>query len=165
MLTLEEMLLRLGLAVLLGLIVGLERELAGKEAGLRTDMMVAAGSAIFSIVAVTLPYIVATSTENLPDVVSRNSGFLTVIANVVVGVGFLGAGIIVKHGIHVRGLTTAATVWFVSAIGILCGIGLTTFAIISTIGITVILEILRQSSLRGFFGKQGESSSESESTV
>jgi len=160
MLTLEEMLLRLGLAILLGLIVGLEREIAGKEAGLRTDMMVAAGSAIFAIVGVTLPYLVAISPENLPDVIARNSGFLTVIANVVVGVGFLGAGIIVKHGVHVRGLTTAATIWFVSAIGILCGIGLTNFAIISAVGITVILELLRRSNLRVFSGKGGENGSE-----
>lgn len=160
MLTLEEMLLRLGLAVLLGLVIGLERELAGKEAGLRTDMMVAAGSAIFSIIGISLPYLVAVSPENLPEVIARNSGFLTVIANIVVGVGFLGAGIIVKHGMHVRGLTTAATVWFVSAIGILSGIGLINFAIISTIGITVILEILRRSNFRGFSGKEGENDSE-----
>jgi putative Mg2+ transporter-C (MgtC) family protein len=156
MLTLEEMLLRLGLAVILGLVVGLERELAGKEAGLRTDMMVSAGSAIFSIVALSLPYIIAISPENLPDIIARNSGFLTVIANVVVGVGFLGAGIIVKHGMHVRGLTTAATIWFVSAIGILCGIGLINFAVISAVGITVILEILRRSNFRGFSGKDSE---------
>ncbi len=160
MLTLQEMLLRLGLAVILGLVIGLEREMAGKEAGLRTDMMVAAGSAIFSIVALSLPYIIATSPENLPDIIARNSGFLTVIANVVVGVGFLGAGIIVKHGVHVRGLTTAATIWFVSAIGILCGIGLTSFAIVSAIGITVILEILRRSNLHAFSGKDSENGSE-----
>jgi len=160
MLTLEEMLLRLGLAVILGLIIGLEREMAGKEAGLRTDMMVSAGSAIFSIVALSLPYIIAVSPENLPDIIARNSGFLTVIANVVVGVGFLGAGIIVKHGVHVRGLTTAATIWFVSAIGILCGIGLTAFAIVSAIGITFILEILRRSNLHGFSGKDSGNGSE-----
>jgi putative Mg2+ transporter-C (MgtC) family protein len=68
----------------------------------------------------------------------------------VVGVGFLGAGIIVKHGVHVRGLTTAATVWFVSAIGILCGVGLFGFAVISTLSVTVILEILRRSRIGGF---------------
>ena len=57
-----------------------------------------------------------------------------------------------KHGVHVRGLTTAATIWFVSAIGILCGIGLTNFAIVSAIGITVILELLRRSNFHGFPG-------------
>lgn len=160
MLTLEEMLLRLGLAIILGLIVGLEREWAGKEAGIRTDMMVAAGSAIFTIVGISLPYIIAVSPENLPEVIARNSGFLTVIANIVVGVGFLGAGIIVKHGVHVRGLTTAATVWFVSAIGILCGVGLINFAIISAVGITIILEILRRSNVQILLGKENEGGSE-----
>ena len=160
MLTLQEMLLRLGLAILLGLVVGLERELAGKEAGLRTDMMVSAGSAIFSIAALSLPYIIALSSDSVPNVIANNSGFLNLIANIVVGVGFLGAGIIVKHGVHVRGLTTAATIWFVSAIGILCGIGLINFAVISAIGITVILEILRRSNLHAFSGKDSGNNSE-----
>jgi putative Mg2+ transporter-C (MgtC) family protein len=161
MLTLEEMLLRLGLAVVLGILVGLEREWAGKEAGIRTDMMVAAGSAIFTIVGISLPYLIAVSPENLPEIIARNSGFLTVIANIVVGVGFLGAGIIVKHGIHVRGLTTAATVWFVSAIGILCGVGLINLAVISAVSITIVLEILRRSNLQILLGKESESGSES----
>lgn len=153
MLTLEQMLLRLGLAVLLGIIIGFEREIAGKEAGLRTDMMVAAGAAIFTIAGLSLPYLVAVSPENLPEVVARNSGFLTVIANIIIGVGFLGTGIIVKHGVHVRGLTTAATVWFVAAIGVLCGIGLTAFAVVSGVGLTIILEIFRRANIGGFYGK------------
>ncbi|MEK7651115.1 MAG: MgtC/SapB family protein [Patescibacteria group bacterium] len=159
MLTLEQMLLRLGLAVLLGIIIGLEREIAGKEAGLRTDMMVAAGAAIFTIAGLSLPYLVAVSPENLPEIIARNSGFLTVIANIIIGVGFLGTGIIVKYGIHVRGLTTAATVWFVAAIGVLCGIGLTAFAVISGIGLTVILEIFRRANIGGFYGKSDGSNS------
>jgi len=144
MLTLEDMLIRLLIAVALGAIVGIERDLAGKEAGLRTDIMVSAGAAIFAMVSIMLPYIISLSPEHLPDVIARNSGFLGVIANVVVGVGFLGAGIIVKQGVHVRGLTTAATVWFVAAIGILCGIGLIEFAAISSLGLTLLLFILRK---------------------
>ncbi|MEW6616835.1 MAG: MgtC/SapB family protein [Patescibacteria group bacterium] len=144
MLTLEQMIIRLVIAIILGAIIGIERELAGKEAGLRTDIMVAAGAAIFSMVSIVLPYIIALSPENLAEVIARNSGFLGVIANVVVGVGFLGAGIIVKHGTHVIGLTTAATVWLVAAIGILCGIGLINFAVISAVGLTILLAILRK---------------------
>jgi len=144
MLTLEQMLIRLVIAIVLGAIIGLERELAGKEAGLRTDIMVAAGAAIFSMVSIVLPYVIALSPENLAEVIARNSGFLGVIANVVVGVGFLGAGIIVKHGTHVLGLTTAATVWLVAAIGVLSGIGLINFAVISAIGLTLLLTILRR---------------------
>lgn len=144
MLTLEQMIIRLVIAIILGAIIGLERELAGKEAGLRTDIMVAAGAAIFSIASITLPYIISLSPENLSEVIARNSGFLTIIANIVVGVGFLGAGIIVKHGVHVTGLTTAATVWLVAAVGVLCGIGLINFAVISAVGLTILLAILRK---------------------
>lgn len=144
MLTLEQMIIRLVIAIVLGAIIGIERELAGKEAGLRTDVMVAAGAAIFSMVSIVLPYIIALSPENLAEVIARNSGFLGVIANVVVGVGFLGAGIIVKHGTHVLGLTTAATVWLVAAVGVLCGIGLINFAVISAVGLTILLAILRK---------------------
>ncbi|KKT90590.1 MAG: MgtC family protein [Candidatus Jorgensenbacteria bacterium GW2011_GWA2_45_13] len=143
MLSLEEMLFRLAVAVALGALVGLEREFIGKEAGFRTDIMVAAGAAIFSIVSITLPYIIAVSPANLPDVIARNSGFLGLIANIVVGIGFLGAGIIVKQGTHVHGLTTAATVWFAAAIGVLCGVGLITFALISTVALTLLLSLLR----------------------
>ena len=154
MLTLEQMLIRLALAALLGLIMGIERQFAGKEAGLRTDMMVAAGAAIFSIVGMTLPYLIALSPDNLADVIARNSGFLAVIANIIVGVGFLGAGIIVKQGTHVHGLTTAATIWFVAAVGVLCGIGLLEFAVIAAIGMTIILWFSRLPGINRFLDKE-----------
>ncbi len=154
MLTLEQMLIRLALAALLGLIMGVERQFAGKEAGLRTDMMVAAGAAIFSIVGMSLPYLVAFSPTHLTDIIARNSGFFAVIANVIVGVGFLGAGIIVKQGVHVRGLTTAATIWFVAAIGVLCGIGLLEFAVIAALGMSVTLWISRLPSINRFIDKE-----------
>jgi len=59
-------------------------------------------------------------------------------------VGFLGAGIIVRHGTHVYGLTTAATIWFVAAIGVLCGIGLLRFACAASVGIAALLFLLRR---------------------
>lgn len=154
MLTLEQMLIRLGLAALLGLIMGIERQFAGKEAGLRTDMMVAAGAAIFSIVGMSLPYLVAFSPEHLADVIARNSGFFAVVANIIVGVGFLGAGIIVKQGVHVHGLTTAATVWFVAAVGVLCGIGLLEFAVIAALGMSAILWLSRLPSINRFLDRE-----------
>ena len=143
-LTLGQMALRLAVAVVLGALVGAERELVGKEAGVRTDIMVAAGAAVFSIAAISLPYVISLDPQHLRDVLARNSGFLAVVANVVVGVGFLGAGIIVKQGTHVRGLTTAATVWFVAAIGVLCGIGLLAFGATAAVGISLLLFILRR---------------------
>ncbi len=143
MLSLFDMVLRLAVAILLGAVIGLERESIGKEAGVRTNIMVAAGAALFSIASVVVPYLIAVSPEHLADVLARNSGFLSLAANVVVGVGFLGAGIIVREGIHVRGLTTAATVWFVAAIGVLSGFGLIAFAAIATATLTALLFGLR----------------------
>lgn len=143
MLTLEQMMIRLIIALVLGAVLGVERELIGKEAGVRTEMLVAAGAAIFAMIGIALPYLISADTGNLADVVARNSGFLQVIANIVVGIGFLGAGLIVKDQGHARGLTTAALVWATAAIGVLVGIGLLGFAATATILIAVLLYVLR----------------------
>ena len=141
------MILRLAVAMVLGMIIGFEREMIGKEAGIRTCMMVAAGAAIFSMISITLPYIVALSPENLPDIIARNSGFLAMVANIVVGIGFLGAGIIIKTEERVKGVTTAALIWVVASIGVLIGLGMTYFGIIAAILITITLYVLRNVNL------------------
>lgn len=143
MLTLEQMLIRLAVALVVGFIMGFERELIGKEAGVRTCMMVAAGASIFAMISISLPYIVALSPADLPDIIARNSGFLAVVANIVVGIGFLGAGIIIKTEERVRGVTTAALIWVVAAVGALVGLGMTYFGVITAVLITVILYLLR----------------------
>lgn len=153
MLSFETMFLRFLVAAVCGAIVGLERELAGKEAGIRTNITVGAGAALFTIVGLSLPYLIALTPENLADTISHNSGFLGMIANIVVGIGFLGAGIIVKQGTNVRGLTTAATVWFVAALGVLAGIGLAKFAVVATISLTIILWGLRHFDMYRFIGR------------
>lgn len=142
--TFEQMVLRLLIALALGALIGLERELVGKEAGVRTTMLVSAGAAIFTIIAISLPYLIATSPQNLSDVIARNSGFLAVIANIVVGIGFLGAGIILKTGGHVHGLTTAAVVWVAAAVGTLVGLNLLEFALVSAVFISGLLYLLRK---------------------
>ncbi len=148
MLTFEQMMLRFIVALILGAILGIERELVGKgEAGVRTEMLVAGGAAIFAMVGLTLPYIVSAGTGNLADVIARNSGFLTVIANIVVGIGFLGAGIIVKADGRPRGITTAALVWATAAIGIMVGIGLTGFAATAAVLLALLLYILRKTDI------------------
>jgi len=148
MLTLEDMIVRLAAAVVLGAVVGFGRELAGKEAGVRTDIIVAAGAALFTIAGMALPHLVAVSPEHLEEVLARNSGFFSVIANVVVGIGFLGAGIIVKQGVHVRSVTTAATVWFVASLGVLAGLGLILFAGIAGVALTILLAVLGRIDLK-----------------
>lgn len=156
MLTFEEMLIRLAVAVALGAVVGFGREMAGKEAGVRTDIIVAAGAALFTIAGMALPHLIATSPEHLNEVLARNSGFLSVIANVVVGIGFLGAGIIVKQGVHVRSVTTAATVWLVAALGVLAGLGLLAFAAVSGVALTILLAILGKIDLKRALTEEGK---------
>lgn len=145
MLTFEQMAWRLVVAILLGALIGVEREIAGREAGLKTGLTVAAGSALFAMLSLELPYIVALSSANLPDIIARNSGFLAVIANIAVGVGFLGAGVIIKTRKHVHGLTTAAGIWVTAAIGVLAGVGLIRFAAFSAALIAGLFFLIRKS--------------------
>ena len=143
MITLAQMLLRLAIAMALGALVGWEREILDKEAGVRTALTVSAGAALFTMLGLSLPYIVAVSPENLADTIARNSGYLTVVANIVLGVGFLGAGLIIHNGNRVHGLTTAAVVWVVAAIGALAGAGMLDLAIAAALLLTVVLYLLR----------------------
>jgi putative Mg2+ transporter-C (MgtC) family protein len=143
MLTLEQMLVRFAIALVLGAVLGIERELVGKgEAGVRTEMLVSAGAAIFSMIALSLPYIAATSPENLNSIIASGAFFGT-IASIVAGIGFLGAGLIIKTSDHPHGITTAALVWTTAAIGVLVGIGLIAFAAAAAIFLAVILFALR----------------------
>lgn len=137
------MFLNLVVAILLGALMGWEREVVGKEAGIRTSIMVAGGAAAFAIIGLNLPYIVATA-ENVPSVISDNAGFLNVIANIVVGIGFLGAGIIIKTEERVHGLTTAAVIWATAAVGTMAGIGMLEFAATTAIILTGLLYVLRK---------------------
>jgi putative Mg2+ transporter-C (MgtC) family protein len=102
--------LRLALAAVAGMIIGIERELRDQAAGLRTHMLVAVGACLFTIVG-------AYGFEGQGDP-SR------VAAQVVTGIGFLGAGAIIREGVSVRGLTTAASLWVVAAAGTAVGLGL-----------------------------------------
>ena len=144
MIDFSQMLVRLVVAMLLGAIIGFERERVGKEVGIRTAMTVSAGAAIFSIIGISLPYIVSVSPDNLAEIIARNGGFLNIIANIVVGIGFLGAGIIIKNESHVHGLTSAAVVWVTAAVGTLVGLGLLKFAIASSLIMVIVLYVLRK---------------------
>ena len=119
-----RILLRLSLALGLGLLLGYERESQGKSAGVRTHMLVALGSALF----VLLPAQMGMALADLGRVMQ----------GLVAGVGFLCAGTILKHGggagdDHIRGLTTAAGLWLTAAIGMACGLGREVTAIITAL--------------------------------
>ena len=104
---------RLAMAVLAGSAIGFERDIHGRAAGLRTHLLVCLGSALFMIVSI-----------SLGSKTGLNSDLARIAAQIVTGIGFLGAGVVLKHGINVRGLTTAACLWVTAAIGMACGAGM-----------------------------------------
>jgi len=134
-----NLIFRISVAAVLGGILGIERDVHGRQAGLRTHILVSAGSALF--------FILSTRIATL-DVVTP-AGFTKVTdpgriaAQVVTGIGFLGAGVILKEGFTVVGLTTAACLWISAAIGMTSGAGLYGIAVSTTILALVALVLLR----------------------
>jgi putative Mg2+ transporter-C (MgtC) family protein len=135
--------IRLAVAVILGGMIGYERERSGKAAGLRTHMLVAVGAALF----VLAPLQAGMTVQDL----SR------VLQGVIAGIGFLGAGAIIKGSSEgeVKGLTTAAAIWLTAAIGIAAGMGKEVLAIVSTLLALVILDLLRRLERRMSRGASG----------
>jgi putative Mg2+ transporter-C (MgtC) family protein len=127
---------RLLVAVFLGGLLGYERETRGTSAGLRTHMLVALGAALFVLVPLQ-------SGMSIPDI-SR------VLQGIVSGIGFLGAGAIIKlsQDREIRGLTTAASIWLTAAIGIAAGMGREATALLTTVLALVILAALRRRTTR-----------------
>ena len=133
-----EVLVRVVLAGVLGGAVGAERELREREAGLRTHMLVAVGAALFTIV----------SAYAWSDFTFSQRGGITfdptrIAAQIVTGIGFLGAGAIIRQGLSIRGLTTAASLWVVAAIGMASGAGYYSAAVITTAIVLISLWPLR----------------------
>lgn len=110
------------LAAGLGAAVGLEREYRGHEAGMRTTALVCSGAALFGLI-------------------SRDLGDTRIAAAVVQGIGFLGAGVVFQRGHLVHGITTAATIWVMAAVGLLVGSHLWLTALLTTGTIVIVLEL------------------------
>ena len=113
---------RIGMATLLGYVIGVEREFHGKAVGTRTISLIAIGTSLYVLMS--------------PSIFGGDNS--RIIAQVVSGIGFLGAGIIFKDGDTVKGLTTAATVWCAAAVGGLCGFGMFAEALLGTLVIVAI---------------------------
>jgi putative Mg2+ transporter-C (MgtC) family protein len=130
---------RLAAALVLGGAIGLERELTGQVAGLRTHMSVALGAALFGIVSAYGwgEFAAVRAQTNVQVDVTR------VASNVVTGVGFLGGGAILKDGATVRGLTTAASLWVTAAVGLAVALGGYSLAAMATLGLVFSLILLR----------------------
>ena len=119
------------LATVLGAAIGLERELSGKAAGLRTNVLICLGAAVFTIISKRM-------VEGTDGSVAR------IAAQIVTGVGFLGAGAVIQDRRGVHGLTTAATIWLVASIGMACGAGFYKLACISGLLAIIVLVVVRR---------------------
>jgi putative Mg2+ transporter-C (MgtC) family protein len=129
----EETAMRLGAALVVGALFGLNRELHGKPAGLRTHALVCLGAAAAAVVILRTPDGRLTAD---PNAISR------VIQGILTGVGFLGAGVILRDPAgHVTGLTTAATIWVCAVLGLICGLG-HWFVLGVTVALTTIILLL-----------------------
>lgn len=111
-----------------GAIVGYERELKNKSAGLRTIILICVGSCLFTVASFAAAQFTGDPTR--------------ILSTIVTGIGFLGGGVIVQHEDKLIGITTAAFIWVVSAIGILCGLGLVITPILLTLGLVTMSTVL-----------------------
>ncbi len=126
----STVLLRLLVSMIIGTIIGLERETHRQPAGLRTHILICLGSTLFMLISIYIPQVY----ENF-----KNGDPGRIAAQVVSGIGFLGAGAILKMGVNIRGLTTAASIWSVSAIGLAIGAGMFFSAFIAS---AIVLSVL-----------------------
>jgi putative Mg2+ transporter-C (MgtC) family protein len=146
-----EILFRLGAATLIGCALGLNREIRGKPAGMRTHALVAMGTALVTLTGISLA---AHDGEFDSNSVSR------VIQGIVAGIGFLGGGTILKSdsGEQISGLTTAASLWVVACLGIACGVGLWRMALVA-LGLALLVLIAGEAVervLHRMLGSRGE---------
>lgn len=138
MLEIGDVLIQLGLSILCGFIIGLERQINKGLAGIHTNVLVSAGSCLFIFVSTAL------QDTNSPA---------RVASQIVSGIGFLGAGVIAKEGMTVRGINSAATLWCSAAIGSLCGAGMIQYAFVGTMIITVSNYIVRHRFIKQLYKK------------
>ncbi len=137
-----RLLIRLSVAMVLGAIIGFQREQYGKPAGLRTHILVSMGSALF---------VIAAAESGM-----SSEGVSRVIQGLAAGIGFIGAGAILKLSQHreIQGLTTAASIWATAAVGVAVGLGLLGLAVLSVILIWFVLAVLGYLEVR--FNLSGE---------
>ena len=129
---LETFIFRLATALIAGIIIGTQRELKQRQAGLTTNSLVAVGACLFILLSESV--IMSAMASGGPV----NNDNLRVLSQVVTGIGFLGAGVIMKDGVTIHGLSSAATIWCSAAVGCICGYGLWKEALIAVAVIILI---------------------------
>ena len=135
--TLKIFTFRIVIALICGILVGLERQLRQRSAGLTTNSLVSVGACIFILISETVISNAITSGGPV------NNDNLRVLAQIVTGIGFLGAGVILRDGFTIHGLNSAATLWCSAALGSMCGYGLWRYALIAVAVILFINWVLK----------------------
>ena len=130
-----DMVFRIVLSLILGFIIGLEREITNKSAGLRTNILVCVGSCLFTILSI-YGFSNALSIYPMGDPAR-------VAAQILTGIGFIGGGTVLRHGTSIFGLTTAATLWVTASVGMACGCGQYNIAILCAVISVAILTLIR----------------------
>ena len=143
-LTTQELVIRLLLATVLGALIGIDRRLHSKPAGLRTMSLVSLGAATFTLIGISamLQLTAAEQAANLQPMLRLDTS--RVIAGIVGGIGFLGAGAIIQSRGKVHGMTTASGIWMTAAIGVAVGLGQYTLAFVATFLAFLVLVVLRR---------------------
>ncbi|MBR5589220.1 MAG: MgtC/SapB family protein [Phascolarctobacterium sp.] len=149
------MVLRLIVAAILGGIVGMERGSGDRPAGFRTHILVCVGSALFMLVSIYGFDDIAPVTTNLEDDIGTRRDTARIAAQVVSGIGFLGAGTILHEGLTIKGLTTAASLWIVSAIGLAVGSGMYLLSTVATM-LTMLTLVTFRTWEKRFAGNRSE---------
>ena len=143
-----RIIIQLLLAVFLGGLMGIEREYVGKAAGVRTFSLVSLAACLFTILS-REAFNVFLGQEGISYDPSRMAG------NVIIGIGFLGAGLIIFRGIKIEGLTTAAALWAVSAVGMAVGCRFYVIAIFAALLVVLILAVFRRLRIDQMLGGEG----------
>ena len=144
-LSIPEIILRLSIALLFGGAIGFERQYKNRPAGMRTHILVCMGACIIALIQVEIASSALRDALEPPELVGTiRSDEARLIAQVVSGVGFLGAGTIIVTKQSVTGLTTAASLWAIAGLGIAIGMGFYAIAIVSFIGIVIALTVVKQ---------------------
>ncbi len=130
-------LFRLLWALAAGILIGIERQMRNRSAGLAANALVSVGACIFILISETV------IAESSGGAVRLQNDNLRVLAQIVAGIGFLGAGAIIKDGFNIHGLNSAATIWCAAAVGSLCGFGYWKFALMAAGIIVFINRVLK----------------------
>jgi len=135
----HEILVKVSLSVALGLIIGLEREMTNKTAGLRTHILICLGSTVFTILSLH-----SFDAGLIHDGIRIQNDPARIAAQIVTGIGFIGGGAVLHYGVNIYGLTTAATIWITASLGMAVGAGAYELATITTLMTFLVLVVVRK---------------------